>query len=73
MQVQAILTDFRLFWNAVGQALTGRDKLIVDADNVAGRRQLLLVDPELFRIPVPMMGLPERGPPPRRPPVDEGP
>jgi Cu+-exporting ATPase len=71
-RVQATLTDFRLFWSAVGQALTGRDKLIVDADNVPGRRQLLLVDPELFRIPVPMMGLPERGPAPRRPPMDEG-
>jgi Cu+-exporting ATPase len=73
MRVQAMLTDFRLFWDAIGRALTGRDKLIVDADNVPGRRQLLLVDPELFRIPMPLMGTPERGPVQRRPPTDEGP
>src|SRR5262249_42960506 len=27
MAVQATLTDFRLFWGAVGQALTGREKM----------------------------------------------
>jgi hypothetical protein len=60
--VQATLTDFRLFWNAVGRALTGRDKLIVDTDNLPGRRQLLLFDPETFRVPVPALSMPERGP-----------
>jgi Cu+-exporting ATPase len=62
MAVQATLTDFRLFWGAVGQALTGREKMIVDADQVPGRRQMLLFDPELFRVPIPMFGPPERGP-----------
>jgi Cu+-exporting ATPase len=71
MAVQATLTDFRLFWNAVGQALTGREKMIVDADQVPGRRQMLLFDPELFRVPVPMFGPPERGAPPA--PRGEGP
>lgn len=52
---QAILTDFRLFWNSLGDALTGRDKILVDADKVPGRRNLLLFDPEQFRVPVPMM------------------
>jgi P-type Cu+ transporter len=60
-KVQATLTDFRLFWNAVGAALTGRQKLIVDADKLPGRRQLLLVDPDLFRIPLPIIAPPERG------------
>jgi P-type Cu+ transporter len=72
LAVQATLTDFRLFWEAIGQALTGREKMIVDADKVPGRRQLLLFDPDVFRIPVPVMGLPERGPR-SRPPMEEGP
>ncbi|HJT78804.1 MAG TPA: SPFH domain-containing protein, partial [Gemmataceae bacterium] len=74
--VQATLNDFRQFWGAVGQALTGRDKLIIDADKVPGRRQLLLFDPELFRIPVPVLGMPARGAANRPPPgpfLDEGP
>jgi Cu+-exporting ATPase len=45
------LTDFRLFWDALAQALAGRDKIIIDADEVPGRRNLLLVDPESWRIP----------------------
>jgi Cu+-exporting ATPase len=72
LALQATLTDFRLFWEAIGQALTGREKMIVDSDKVPGRRQLLLFDPELFRIPVPVMGMPERGPR-SRPPLEEGP
>jgi regulator of protease activity HflC (stomatin/prohibitin superfamily) len=47
----ATLTDFRLFWDALAQALTGRDKIIIDADEVPGRRNLLLLDPESWRIP----------------------
>ena len=64
-KVQATLTDFRLFWDAVGRALAGRQKMIVDADQVPGRRQLLLVDPDLFRIPLPILAQPERGMGPR--------
>jgi heavy metal translocating P-type ATPase len=67
---QAALTDFRLFWDAVAKALTGRDLVLIDAEKVPGRRQLLLLDPEQFRVPVPMMV-----PRPRevRPRDDEGP
>jgi Cu+-exporting ATPase len=72
LAVQTTLTDFRLFWEAVGRALAGRDKLIVDSDKVPGRRQLLLLDPDQFRVPIPMMGLPERGPRSRLP-LEEGP
>jgi Cu+-exporting ATPase len=50
-----VLNDFRLFWTELGRALSGRDKMIIDADNVRGRRNLLLVDPEQFRVPVPML------------------
>jgi Cu+-exporting ATPase len=62
LALQPVLNDFRLFWTALGQALGGRDKLIIDADQVRGRRNLLLMDPEQFRVPVPMLGPPERAP-----------
>src|SRR5262249_58596973 len=61
--LQPGLTDFRLFWTAVGRALAGRDKIIIDADKVPGRRNLLLMDPEQFKVPVPILAprpLPQR-------------
>jgi Cu+-exporting ATPase len=67
--LEVVLTDFRLFWDTLGQALTGREKMIIDADKVPGRRHLLLMDPEQLRIPVPML-MPERG---RQRPLREGP
>jgi Cu+-exporting ATPase len=74
LAVQASLTDFRLFWEALAQALGGRDKLLVDGDKVPGRRNLLLIDPAEFRVPIPMLGMPERGPrQPPQPPMEEGP
>jgi Cu+-exporting ATPase len=57
----ALLTDFRLFWEALGNALTGRQKIIIDADKVPGHRNLLLVDPDQFRVPIPMLTPMERG------------
>jgi regulator of protease activity HflC (stomatin/prohibitin superfamily) len=65
LTAQAALTDFRLFWDALGLALAGREKVILDADRVPGRRQLLLFDPDKFRVPVPIL-VPDRGPPERR-------
>jgi regulator of protease activity HflC (stomatin/prohibitin superfamily) len=59
---QGRLTDFRLFWNSMEQALAGREKLIVDAEKVPGRRHMLLFDPAQFRIPIPMLTPPERSP-----------
>jgi Cu+-exporting ATPase len=50
-----VLNDFRLFWTGLGRSLEGRDKLIIDADQVPGRRHLLLMDPDQFRVPVPML------------------
>jgi Cu+-exporting ATPase len=57
----AHLTDFRLFWEALGNALAGRQKIIIDADKVPGHRNLLLVDPDQFRVPIPMLTPMERG------------
>jgi len=39
---QMVLTDFRLYWEALASALTDREKVIIDADNVPGRRHLWL-------------------------------
>ena len=55
MAANAFLTDFRLFWETLGNALAGRQKIIIDADNVPGHRNLLLVDPDQFRVPVPLL------------------
>jgi hypothetical protein len=71
LALQAALTDFRLFWDAVGSALAGRSKLIIDAEKVPGKRNLLLFDPEQFRIPVPILGPPDRGPMRSRSPRNE--
>ncbi|HLN28012.1 MAG TPA: cation-translocating P-type ATPase family protein [Gemmataceae bacterium] len=68
----AALTDFRLFWDSLGRALAGREKIIIDADNVPGRRHLLLLDPEQLRVPVPQIISPERAPALRRGARPEG-
>jgi len=59
--LNTLLTDFRLYWDALGQALSGRPKIIIDADKVPGRRQLLLFDPDQLRVPVPVLVPGERG------------
>ncbi|MBM4097795.1 MAG: heavy metal translocating P-type ATPase [Planctomycetes bacterium] len=47
------LSDFRLLWDAVSQALAGRDKIVIDAENIRGRRNLWLLPQEWFRQPAP--------------------
>jgi regulator of protease activity HflC (stomatin/prohibitin superfamily) len=64
--LQSKLTDFRLYWNALGKALTGREKIIIDADHVPGKRHLLLFDPEQWRVPAPLLTPSERTSPLRR-------
>ncbi len=59
-RVQAALTDFRLYWNALTQALSGRDKVLLDTDRLPGRRNLFLFDPELFRSTIMMPATTER-------------
>jgi hypothetical protein len=44
----------------MGEALAGREKMIIDAEKVPGRRQLFLADPEQFRVPVPVLVPSER-------------
>jgi Cu+-exporting ATPase len=61
LALQPALNDFRLFWTALGRALAGRDKMVIDADKVNGRRNLLLMDPDQFKVPVPLLA-PRPGP-----------
>ncbi|HEV8062151.1 MAG TPA: cation-translocating P-type ATPase family protein, partial [Gemmataceae bacterium] len=60
LRAQAALTDFRLYWNALTQALSGRDKVLLDSDRLPGRRNLFLVDPEQFRSTIMLPTTPER-------------
>jgi regulator of protease activity HflC (stomatin/prohibitin superfamily) len=39
---QRALTDFRLFWDTVSDALSGRSKVLIDTDRLPGRRMLWL-------------------------------
>ncbi|HWG41582.1 MAG TPA: cation-translocating P-type ATPase family protein [Gemmataceae bacterium] len=52
---QEVLTDFRLYWDALSEALTNRDKIIIDADKVPGRRNLWLMPLSPFGLPMPGM------------------
>jgi regulator of protease activity HflC (stomatin/prohibitin superfamily) len=63
VRAQQAVMDFRLFWDTLGQSLTGREKVIIDAEKLPGRRHLFLVDPDQFRVPVPMLSPYDRGPP----------
>jgi Cu+-exporting ATPase len=49
LAVQAALTDFRLYWDMLAGALTGRDKVFIDSDKVPGRRSLWMLPLEPFR------------------------
>jgi Cu+-exporting ATPase len=64
--VRRTLIDSRLAWATLTAVLSGRDKVIVDAERVPGRRQLLLFDPEQLRPPPVILPRPD----PRR---EEGP
>ena len=59
MKQQADLTDFRLYWEMLATTLAGREKVIIDAEQVPGRRHLFLMPLEPFRMMLPAM-------PPRR-------
>ena len=48
---QEALTDFRLYWDMLASALTGRDKVILDAENVPGRRHLWMIPFDPPRLP----------------------
>jgi Cu+-exporting ATPase len=69
--VQQYLTDFRLVLDGLTSVLGKRDKVIVDADKVPGKRHLLMLDPEWLRLPPPVLMAPERGPR-SRPSMNDG-
>ncbi|MHB1423921.1 MAG: cation-translocating P-type ATPase family protein [Gemmataceae bacterium] len=52
---QQALMDFRAYWEALSAALAGREKIIIDADKVPGRRNLWLIPLPPFGFPVPGM------------------
>ncbi|OWK45247.1 cation-translocating P-type ATPase family protein [Fimbriiglobus ruber] len=51
LAARRFLTDFRLSLDAVVLALRGRDKILIDADTLPGKRHLLLMDPESPKAP----------------------
>ena len=63
LAMQAYLVDFRLTWDALGRTLGARDKVIIDAEKLPGRRTLLLFGPD--QLTPPPIVLPNR-PPGRR-------
>jgi Cu+-exporting ATPase len=54
LAAQPGLVDYRLYWEAAARALVGRDMLLIDSDKVNGRRNLMLFDPDQFRVPFPV-------------------
>jgi Cu+-exporting ATPase len=60
---QQLLTDFRLALKSLTDALKLRDKVILDAAQLPGKRNLLMFDPEVFRPPPPVILPPDRLPP----------
>jgi Cu+-exporting ATPase len=58
-----MLIDFRAYWDALSSALANREKVIIDADKVPGRRSLWLVPLGPFGFPMPgMMPAPQSRP-----------
>ena len=51
LQERRQLTDFRLSLDAVTLVLAGRDKILIDAATLPGKRHILLMDPETPRPP----------------------
>ncbi len=62
LELQAPLVEFAIYWETIGKALSRRDLLLIDSDKIAGRRNLMLFDPELFRAPPPILLPPNRMP-----------
>jgi Cu+-exporting ATPase len=72
LERQAVLADFRVFWETATKALAGRDLVLIDADNVRGQRQLMLFDPDQLRVPIPMF-MPQGRAPFKQNVADDGP
>ena len=52
LEDRRFLIEFRLSTQATVDVLRQRDKVLIDADHLPGRRHLLLFDPETLRGPV---------------------
>ncbi|HTU18347.1 MAG TPA: cation-translocating P-type ATPase family protein [Gemmataceae bacterium] len=64
---QQMLLDFRSYWESLAAALANREKIIIDADKVPGRRNLWLVPFSPFGFPMPgTMPAPRSQPPESR-------
>jgi P-type Cu+ transporter len=61
---QQMLMDFRAYWETLAAALANRDKVIIDADKVPGRRNLWLIPLNPFSFPMPGMMPASKSPPP---------
>ena len=48
---QRLMIDTRLALLAAVEALKGRDKVLIDAGDLPGKRQLFVVDPDVLRLP----------------------
>jgi Cu+-exporting ATPase len=59
--MHAALTDFRLYWEALASALSDREKVVIDAENVPGRRHLWLMPGDAMPYPWPGMFGPANG------------
>jgi Cu+-exporting ATPase len=49
------LVEMQHYWDTALKALTGRELILIDADKVKTQRNLMLFDPEVFRVPPPMI------------------
>jgi P-type Cu+ transporter len=70
LSTQAAIVDYNLYWDRLGRALQGRELVLIDAEQIHGRRTLFLLDLDQFRIPV--LVQPDRNLPPRSNPEDKG-
>lgn len=59
---QRDIVRYQLFWARLGQLLSERELVLLDSVNLRVRRQLLLLDNELLRLPTPILTPPSRGP-----------
>jgi Cu+-exporting ATPase len=62
LATRRFLTEFRLTLQATVGVLAGRDKVLIDADNLPGKRHLFLADPEGQKLPPWMLRPPEKEP-----------
>ncbi len=56
------LSEFRLGLVAISGVLAGRDKILLDAAELPGKRHLFLADPDGFKIPPALLRPPEKDP-----------